>query len=152
MQNRSSVVNVEKTADGIYRASGVEKPSRGVCSTNRPPANLKNEISEQGGEDRAVLSLYVRWGEPAWQTLGKTLDEAKKIAQDKPEDLSRFVKMGNYLGEVKHTGKKAGGASGPMFIWQMIIEGRRFSIARLQEPKGEVPNVIVDVSSLELMR
>ena len=109
--------------------------SRGVLSTNRPPAishteNIQNTNIPLGSEDTAVLSLYVYWKED--------FDELKVAAQTGDHEKDH-LNLNNQIYLFKPIGYKSGTGTGPMYRWAIECEGVRISIANQHEPKKEIP-------------
>jgi hypothetical protein len=129
--------------------SVASETSRGVLSTNRPPAFSHREII--GSEDTAVLSLYVHWEENIFKAITEYFDELKEAAQNGNHDKD-FLELGGKTYLFSPTGHKSGTGTGPMYRWKMECEGVKISIGNHHIPKKEIPNVIVHVGSLFLMK
>ena len=129
---------------------------RGVLSTNRPPAISQTILVQNknliiGSEDTATLSLYVRWQESMFRAVTEYFDEMKTAAQNTDHQKDHFV-IGNRIYLFSATGHKSGTGQGPMYRWKMECEGLRIAVANQHEPKNDIPNVIVNVGSLFLMK
>lgn len=134
-----------------------EAARRGVLSTNRPPAISKlNPILQKdyiplGSEDTATLSLYVYWDKAAFKEFAAYFDEMKTAAQTGDHEKDH-IDIDNKIYRFRPTGYKSGTGAGPMYRWAIECEGVRISIANQPEPKKEIPNVIVNIGSLFLMK
>jgi len=130
--------------------------SRGVLSTNRPPAfshnkSVQNKTPILGSEDTATLSLYVRWDEDMFKAVCQCFDEMKEAAQAGDHEKD-FIQLLNKTFLFCPTGYKSGTGAGPMYRWKIECEGVKISIANQPIPKKEIPNVIVNAGSLFLMK
>ena len=119
---------------------------RGVLSTNRPPAI--SQTTQTGSEDTVILSLYVYWEKDLFETLICVFEDLKTAAQNGEHDKDNLTLDGK-LFLVGPTGHKS---TGPMYRWRLLCDGVTISIARQHEPQKEVPNVLVHVGSLYLMK
>lgn len=133
-----------------------DNSQRGVLSTNRPPAishtkNIQNKNIPLGSEDTVTLSLYVHWKEDVFKGLTEYFDEMKLAAQTGDHEKDH-LNLNNQIYLFKPTGYKSGTGTGPMYRWAIECEGVRISIANQHEPKKEIPNVIVNIGSLFLMK
>lgn len=120
--------------------------SRGGLSPNRPPAISQNP--QTGSEDTVVLSLYVSWEKDLFETLTCIFEDLKTAAQNGDHDKDSLTLDGK-LFLVAPTGHKS---NGPMYRWRLLCDGVTISIARQHEPQKEVPNVLVHIGSLYLMK
>jgi hypothetical protein len=100
-----------------------------------------------GGEDRMLCSMYVAWHDSVWGDLMSRLESAKAAAR---EGEAAFVDLNGWTFVVQPQGHRAQGG-GPVYAFLLERGGIRISISKVQEPKGEMPNVLVDFGSLALM-
>jgi hypothetical protein len=103
-----------------------------------------------GGEDRIVASMYVSWRSDAWGPLVATLERAKSSARN-GEGEEALVELGGATYQVMASGVRPEGG-GPVYAFVLCRGGVRFSISKNQEAKGDMPNVLLDVGSMPLMR
>ena len=133
-----------------------EVPQRGVLSTNRPPAiSHSNPVQKLclplGSEDTVTLSLYVHWDEATFNALADYFNEMKTAAQTGDHEKDHLAcENRTYL--FSPTGYKSGTGAGPMYRWKFECEGVRISISNQHEPQKDIPNVIVNIGSLFLMK
>lgn len=119
---------------------------RGVISANRPPAISQH--TQTGSEDTVVLSVDVFWEKDLFETLTCVFDDLKTAAQNGDHDNDHLTLDGK-LFLVAPTGHKS---TGPMYRWRLLCDGVTISIARQHAPQKEVPNVLIHVGSLYLMK
>ena len=120
----------------------------GEISITPPP----NHNLRRGGEDTAVVSLYVSWGD-AFDTLCEQLRLAQTAAQaDEPELNGSIVRVGEFDLVLRPAGAKSGGAGGPYYAFVCEVEGFVIRIARRQTPGENMPNVSATLGSVVLMR
>lgn len=142
---KTSVLNGE--VGEASKAETAAVPDRGLYN-NIPYCNPKfsNKLAE-GGEDTVVLSAYVRWSKESWDYLELALDNAKDGAQ---ADGDNVVFCNGNTFEVQAGGRRSG-EHGPFYTWILKTGGVSFCLSRNQQPKGEMPNVLIDMGSMFLM-
>jgi hypothetical protein len=130
--------------------------SRGVLSTNRPPAISHSDIVQNreqiiGSEDTVTLSLYVHWEEKMFKALSECFDEMKEAAQAGNHEKD-YIELSAKSYLFSATGYKSGTGAGPMYRWKMECDGVKISIANQPIPQNGIPNAIVNIGSLYLMK